>query len=71
VPQVDLGPDHLGVQLGEPDGEAGRDERDDDRAGLRRVLLEDDDQRQADDRAIDDTRDLARSEMGCERPAQR
>jgi hypothetical protein len=34
------------------------------------VLLEDDDQRQADDRAVDDARDLARAKMGCERLAQ-
>ena len=65
-----LGADDLAVELGEPDGDRRRDQRTRHHAGPRRVLLEYDQERQADDRAVDDARDLARSQMGCERSLQ-
>jgi hypothetical protein len=59
-----LGADDLAVELGEADGQRGRQERRGGGLGRRRVELEREDERQADDRAVDDARDLARPEVG-------
>ena len=53
-----LGADEVAVELGERDGQAGGHQRRRDHARVGRMVLERDDQRQADDGAVEDTRDL-------------
>src|SRR5215217_4720908 len=62
-----LGTDDLAVELGQPDRERCRPQRGHNHARARRMDLECDDQREADDRAVDDASDLARSQMGFDR----
>ena len=63
-------PEQLAVELRERDGERRRRQQRRDRRGPGRVGLERRDEREPDDRAVDDARDLLRVEVGGDRGPQ-
>jgi hypothetical protein len=62
-PGADLGPDYFAVELGESSGDARSDERCDHDGWARILVLQGHDQREPNDRAVDDTLDLVGAEV--------
>src|SRR4051794_25618500 len=62
-----LDPHQIAVQLGERDGHRSAEQGSDDDSRARRMVLQRHDQRQADDRAVDDPRDMTRPQVRLDR----
>ena len=65
-PLAGLGPHDLAVHLREADGHGRAEQRRDHDTRGRRMLIQGDDQRQADDHAIDDARNVGRPQVSFE-----